>query len=408
MTASQTETISFEGTNASPLEALRDLAAMALLLLAFTIPWEDELLVEGFGTFSRGVGIAAFLAGLLAIIATGRVRTPKPVHLVLLALVLWNCLSLFWTIDFDGSWPIAKSYAQLLAMVWLMLEFASGRRRQIQLMQAYVIGTYVSAISTVVSYLSDTQAYWQRHVASGFDPNDLCVILALSIPMSFYLMTVEPAGFRTWLWRLHPGPVLFAAFLTASRGGFLAICAALLIVPLLFAKLPRNTKLLSPALAALLLLAVAIWTPVAVFQRLSSIPGEITGMTFGERGDIWKAGWEVFRQHPVIGVGVAAFAPAVAPVLGEADVAHNTLLELSVETGLLGLLLFGAAVGLLFDLLLRLPPVERRLWSVLLLTWLCGALSLSWAHRKPTWFLFGLLAVQASSLCRQKRFVSYK
>jgi O-antigen ligase len=379
----------------SPFQALRDFVGFLLALLVFTIPWEDQFVVAGLGTLSRGVGMAAFAMGMLAAVASGQIRMPRPVHFVMLLFVMWGCLTSFWTVSDELTLIAIKTYAQLLAMVWLILEFAPRRSLQLRLLQAYVVGSCVSAAGTIASFLSGTTPYWQRHVAEGFDPNDLCVTLALSIPMSLYLSVAQPAGWQAWVWRLHPVPILFAALLTASRGGFVALCAALLIIPAVFRKLPTASKLLLPALAAALAIAVLTWLPASAWERLSSLPEETRAMTFGQRGEIWKAGWEVFREQPMVGVGIGAFALAVQSVRGEAAVAHNVFLTVLVETGLVGFLLLAAALCWLLDSAVHLAPLERRFWLVALITWFAGAMSLSWAHRKPTWLLFGLLAAQA-------------
>ena len=41
-----------------------------------------------------------------------------------------------------------------------------------------------------------------------------------------------------------------------------------------------------------------------------------------------------------------------------------------------------------------MPPAERKLWAVVMLSWLVGVMSLNWENVKATWFLFGMLAAQ--------------
>jgi hypothetical protein len=62
-------------------------SAFALLVLfVFAIPLENALVLPGVGTFGRLVGLAAFALGIFAVIEKGRLRSPLPVHLVMLAL----------------------------------------------------------------------------------------------------------------------------------------------------------------------------------------------------------------------------------------------------------------------------------------------------------------------------------
>ena len=371
---------------------LRDLTTMLVTLLVFTIPWEDQFVVAGMGTLCRGVGIVAFGMAIMAVLSDGGIRVPRPAHLALLLFVLWGALTTFWTVDIHSSVSAIITYGQLLALVWLIFEFAPSHDRQVNLLRAYVLGTCVSAVGTLYSYRQSSETYFERSVAAGFDPNDLCLILALSIPMSFYLMTIDTSGLRAWLWRLQPVLILPAALLTASRGGLIAICGALLIVPLVFRKLPMLTRVALLAAVVLLAAGTIVSVPAERWERLASIPQELNSGTLGDRRSIWAAGWRLFDESPAIGVGFGAFAAAVNKFLGESIVAHNVFLTVLVETGLIGATLLASAMGLMAGQARRLPSIERRFWWVIALTWMLGAMSLSWAHRKPTWLLFAMLA----------------
>jgi O-antigen ligase len=106
----------------------------------------------------------------------------------------------------------------------------------------------------------------------------------------------------------------------------------------------------------------------------------------------------VFREHPLIGVGAGAFGASVYNKLDVPYVAHNSYLSVLVEMGVIGELLFIALLGALVHAAIRLPKLESRAWTLLLLTWAIAVLSVTWEHRKPTWFLFGMLMAQAAAL----------
>jgi O-antigen ligase len=136
--------------------------------------------------------------------------------------------------------------------------------------------------------------------------------------------------------------------------------------------------------------------PKTSLERLGSTRADIEAGYFGGRGRIWRAGLEVARAHPIIGVGAGAFEVAVEPsLLSERDVAHQVPLSILVEDGLVGLCLFLAMAAAAMRPVRRLPPLQRRFSIVLFLALALGSLSLSWDHRKQLWFVLGVLAAQA-------------
>ena len=184
MSPAYPQTLPVLRAEASPIAVLRDLTRMLLLLLVFTIPWEDQFVIGGLWTVSRIVGIATFAVGMLAVIADGRLRVPRPIHLVLGIFAVWIGLTAFWSINLDFTIYVLQTWAQLIALLWVIFEFAPARGDQIGLLRAYVLGTCVSAVGTLISYAQESSAYWERSVARGFDPNEREVDLSVACTMT--------------------------------------------------------------------------------------------------------------------------------------------------------------------------------------------------------------------------------
>jgi O-antigen ligase len=391
---------------AAPLVAAKGLTLNSVAfglfsLFVFAIPWENGLLLPGVGTISRLLGLVALPVAILAILDRSRLRSPS-LPLALIGLfVAWGSLSYFWTANPEATSIRITSWLQNLGMAWLIWEFADSRARQLVLMRSYVFGTLVSALDTLSSYLRGQEAYYQRYAGSGFDPNDLGLILALSLPISFYLAAIQRNERVVWVYRLQQILAILAIGLTSSRAALIAAVVALLYVPiaLLWAKTFRE-KCLFFVLLAIVSSCLVAFLPDNSWKRWGGIGAELQNGTWGKRKLIWSAGVDLFREHPLIGVGAGSFGTATQRTLPASiakdnpflPAAHNTFLSILAEEGLLGFALF---LLLLFSLVLpvlHLPDMERSLWLVLLATWTTGVFTLTWEDRKPTWFLFGLIA----------------
>jgi O-antigen ligase len=388
------------------VSGLGKLAFASLWLLVFAIPWEDAITIGNFGTSARLVGMIAVGMGVLAIIERARLRSPALGHLMMALFVILAAASYLWSLYPEGTLVQVITYIQLLTMVWLIWELAAHSREQIRLMQAYVFGTFVSGIDTVYQFLSHQESAYQRYAGARLDANDLGLMTALSIPVSYYLL-IQSRGKIGWIYRLQLALAGTTIVLTASRGATLAGIVALAIVPLTQARLTERKRIAALLTLALIVSGVLLFAPETSWERLSTVPGEFAGGTLTGRTLIWAAGWEIFQEHPFLGVGANAFRITVSRVLREpirpdgsrspAPPAHNTFLSVLVEQGIAGFAVFCALLGCLIFSLRVMPAVSRQMWLVCLAVWAVGVSSLTWEMRKPTWFFFGLLVAHSAS-----------
>jgi O-antigen ligase len=381
------------------------MAFASLWLLVFAIPWEDAITIPGLGTSARLVGMIAVVLGVMAIIERGKLRSPVLAHLMMALFVTFAGMSYLWSLYPEGTSVQLVTYLQLLTMVWLIWEHAPHFGDQIRLMQAYVFGTLVSGGDTVYEFLSHQESVYQRYAGARLDANDLGLMTALSIPLSYYLM-IQSRGKIMWIYRLQLILAGTTIMLTASRGATLAAIAALAIVPLTQVRLTGRQRIAVVVTFALIVSGVLLFAPATSWERLSTVPNELERGTLTGRTLIWSAGWELFREHPLLGVGANAFRLTVSRVLAEpirlddpspAPPAHNTFLSVLVEQGIIGLALFFALIVSLVVSLWAAPLLSRQLWIVCLGAWAIGVSDLTWEMRKPTWFFFGLLVAHAAA-----------
>ena len=168
--------------NESPIATI---ALWLLALFVFSVPLENSIVVPGIGTIGRIIGLVAFVAGIVAVVETGKFRTPIVPHLMMVLFVVWVCLSYFWTIGPEETTEEMISYVQLIAMVLLIWAEAPKPEQQQRLMRAYIIGATVLAVATVLT--NEHSVVGVRQGAFNMNPNDIGLRIVLSVPMALYL-----------------------------------------------------------------------------------------------------------------------------------------------------------------------------------------------------------------------------
>jgi putative inorganic carbon (HCO3(-)) transporter len=174
------------------------------------------------------------------------------------------------------------------------------------------------------------------------------------------------------------------------------------------------------ALAGLLVVAL----PSDFTERLTTLEQVFPGggetlhpdSSFEKRRLVTRAAWEMFLDHPLSGVGAAnytvhydRYADRVGSAAreyddpGETHYPHNLYLEIGAETGVPGLLVFGAAVLVAFGYLRRArrralargdpgTAVLARGVALGLVGYLVSSLFLHGQFQRYLWLLFALAA----------------
>ena len=367
------------------------IAYAAVWFFVFSLPWENFIVIPGVGVFSRVIGAVAVGLTIVVNVISGRFRRWHLLHLAALLFVVWAAGVLL--IVYSPAVMPKKfwTFVQLLVMIWMIWELAQSRSRLLGLLIAYVLGSYVSALDTILLYRR-AGGEMRRFAGGGGDPNDLAMTLAAAIPMAWYLGMTYHRPIVRWACRTYIPVGLLGIGLTGSRGGMIATLVALLIVPVTMTRLsPGKLALAITLLAVSGGLAVA-YVPKTIVSRLSTTTTSVEDLSLGGRFRIWKAGIHAFAQRPMIGYGSGSFKVAIMPEMGIAtQVAHNSYLSVLVEEGFVGLLLYLTMFVAVFLALMRLHGTERRFGLVLLATIAVAMLSLTWDDHKVVWFVLAAL-----------------
>jgi len=383
---------------------MRRFAGVLLLLFVFTIPWQYSLDLEPpFGNVARITGLILLVIAVPAVLNSGRMRRPGFVQWLAVALYLWLGLTLFWTTVPDVTLMKLRGYLQEMMIVWLVWEFVDSADDLRSLMRAWLTGSWVLAILTIANFaiLYQDSPDQSRFAAFGQDPNDVARFLDLGFPIAALLLD----GKERWPYKLLAVgyfPLGFACvLLTGSRGGFLAAVAAL--VGCGFLLLRRSPKAVLTGLLGLLSITIATWlvAPHATFERIASIGEQLQTGDLNQRLNIWSAGWHAFLESPVWGHGAGSFVTAarLAPI----DTAHNTVLSILVEGGLVSLAMATAIVAVSIRSILATKGALRLALMTLMTVWFLSSLVGTVGESRTTWLLLGIIAVSNRLMMEQPK-----
>lgn len=230
-----------------------------------------------------------------------------------------------------------------------------------------------------------------RASALAYNPNYLAAVMAVAALMLIGLLldnTRRTRG-RAWLLALLALPVLALMVATSSRGGLLAFVLGMLLflVPLA----PARRRIVALALGAFALIALGATVardPIFAARLTRTFQqGNVAG-----RDEIYRAGWQLFLERPILGWGPVEFLYKLGGRLNlpQRD-PHGMFFWIVLEAGLVGALFFFAGVWLCIRAAWksRTGP-EGILPLALMVTVIVVNLSTSWFAHKTFWVVLAI------------------
>lgn len=227
-----------------------------------------------------------------------------------------------------------------------------------------LLGT--SFISALIAIYRHWVLSMQRAGTLFTGDNGLGTLLIIFTPLS--LGYLEDFGNkRRYLMAIYLAVVVAGLFATFSRGawlGFLAMSAFYFV---------RNKKSVVVFFVVLVIIMTFVYGSPSLHNRFESI---FKGETFASRIYIWKATINIIKDHPLLGVGAGVYPYIYSgyrlPDSSEPAVsfAHNIILQVAAEFGVIGLGLFLSIVVVVLKMGVSLSRTgnlfERGLTSALI------------------------------------------
>ncbi|MCB9357292.1 MAG: O-antigen ligase family protein [Calditrichaeota bacterium] len=338
-------------------------------------------------------------------------------YLAIIAFAVWFQASALWS-DSLLFYDWKLMYRVLLAIA-VLHELVASEEDLLGFMigaAAGMIFTAVSAVKTAyefyVSGVADQVASAVTNIESSrfyghwMDPNIMSITLVFFLGAVIALWRSQlPFRIRGFMMLAAVGSIV-AIMISLSRGGLIG--AAIVVVLMLGIERRRWQLLLVFGTFIALLVLVA---PFDLFGRVAAL---VTGdASTSERSNLILSGIKLFQESPIWGLGMGVYDHRVTYILPQLQYgvfAHNTFIDVAVNGGLIGLVLFFLCWWLVMrKLSWRDWNVDRRDTLQLLNAGFRASLvsaafclnTLSGTSFVPFWTLFTLIAMLG--LLRQRR-----
>ncbi len=235
-----------------------------------------------------------------------------------------------------------------------------------------------------------------RYLGIFNDPNDLGVLFVTTLPFIGSWQSRARNGLMRTLSFILLGVMIYAIYLTDSRG---AMLASLLILAMHFSTVYGRVKTAIAGGVAMVILS-------AVKSRLEKL--DASEKSAFERIEAWYQGIQMLKSNPLFGVGFGQFQEH------HERTAHNSFVLVFAETGLIGFFFWLGLVLISFYLLIQVSNIDDEealqdsdedkadLWQeykktgwLLLMSlsgYVVGAFFLSRSYDTYFYIIFGLIA----------------
>jgi O-antigen ligase len=374
-------------------------------------------LPKPFNSLSSGLGLVLGVCLIIHLLTSRKHYLPGSQVALWLLFLSWSALTIFWALNPHDT--IAElTVAAPLILLMIVVSFLQPTERDLDVVKVAVVvggvivGLYALYFVATGKPLPNHGISQRLSVSAGSnetDPNILAASLLLPFCLAFERVLL---GGSRWLskgtWRflgaVCAALIFIAVLLTGSRGGLLSLTVTFGLILFLGSRQSSTRRAARRTIRAVFGLAVCVVVvggaslaldpngPAARIASTSALQRLSSGSSSG-RTQIWTTGWAACKTECAFGGGFGDFPQiynklfAVAGAtknVGAFRPAHDIYLQISVETGFVGLTLFGLAILSEF---LSLTDQSLRLARVVLAPAVAGLL-IAMVFLSAIWFKY--------------------
>lgn len=266
----------------------------------------------------------------------GRKNLQAPQFLLFALLILTMMLSSALNGWAGGAVQIFHDFYPVMLLYIVLATSVNNPSRLRTIISVIAAVTIVIAIhgigqrETGIGWSGAKVAEGNRITYLGFlnDPNDLGVAFLMALPFTSYLWRTSKTWYYRWTWFAGSCLIVYAIYLTNSRGAILGLA---FLLGLFFV---QRRGLFAAILVGALLLPFGLLLP----SRLGTIDAQEESAA--GRIEAWYEGHQMFFENPFFGVGKGNFTEY------HTLTAHNSFILVYSELGLVGYFLWLSFIAL--------------------------------------------------------------
>jgi putative inorganic carbon (hco3(-)) transporter len=263
-------------------------------------------------------------------------RIPREIiFLGLLIVQLWLSV-VFSPIWRGGPFKVMQEFSQVFPLIVILYWTVRSMRRLrwILFIQAASIAA-ISIISIVSAHAPNGRL---QGVLSGMygNSNDFALLIDISVPLCLAFALTTRRSLAKLMWTVGILAMIYAVFLTASRGGAMALCVAGLVC--LWQLGVKGRRFYLFLVVPIVIMVVWLYSGNTLRQRFGQTsvdPANNNSRTEASesaegRKELFFKSLKVTAEHPLFGIGSGNFAV----VSGNWHVTHNSYTQMSAEGGI--------------------------------------------------------------------------
>jgi putative inorganic carbon (HCO3(-)) transporter len=294
---------------------------------------------------TNGALALAICAWMLHALSQRRPVLWNGVYFLFALYIVWASVTLLWAPDLVAGRKLLVAYCIGLILLFLIVQQVRTLAALDGIMRVLAIIGWIMLISGALAVILTGYKFGDRLQIFNVNENTPVLYLVLTLPGVIWPVLRSSGTSRRFYMALSFVFILctlIIVLLTGSRGGALSLIIMLLAF--------SSWKPLRPwGIGASVLVACTLAGAPFLLDSLSNRANDDWGNEVGGRNLLWIASLQLIADHPLIGVGVGngpfELTPYIAALTSDFDTrndlpSHNPLLEVSVDSGLIGLLIY--------------------------------------------------------------------